>query len=83
VSPVLTATEIATDKGFASRDAFTTAHAVTGETWSQLAPMLAGAVRETDYDMPDRSVSDTDDVLLGCGFTSADIAQLRDEGAIA
>lgn len=83
VSPVLTATEVAADAGFAARSAFATAAAANGETWQQLAPMFAGAAREDRYDVPDRSVSDTDDVLGRCGFTAAELAQLREDGAVA
>jgi alpha-methylacyl-CoA racemase len=83
VSAVLTATEAATDAGFASRGGFATARAASGEEWQQLAPLLAGAERATHYDLPDRSTSDTDDVLAGCGFTPDDIAQLHDQGVIA
>jgi alpha-methylacyl-CoA racemase len=83
VSPVLTATEAASDSAFASRNVFATAHAATGEEWPQLAPLLAGATRDAAYDLPDRSTTDTDAVLIGCGFTIDEIAQLRDQGAVA
>jgi alpha-methylacyl-CoA racemase len=82
VSPVLTASEAARDQGFASRSAFTTAHAATGDSWPQLAPLLAGAERAAGYDLPDRTITDTDDVLAQCGFSTNEIAQLRDEGAV-
>jgi alpha-methylacyl-CoA racemase len=83
VSPVLSATETAHDDGFASRQAVASARAATGEQWSQLAPLLAGAVRRPTYDLPDRTVTDTDEVFAGVGFTGEEIAQLRQEGAIA
>jgi alpha-methylacyl-CoA racemase len=83
VSPVLTATEAAADGSFDSRGAFATARASTGKEWRQLAPLLAGATREPLYDLPDRSATDTDDVLAGCGITADEIARLRDEGTIA
>jgi alpha-methylacyl-CoA racemase len=83
VSPVLTATEAATDTGFTSRDCFATAHAADGEQWSQLAPLLAGAHRAPAYQLPNRSVTDTDDVLLGAGLTAREVAALHTEGAIA
>jgi alpha-methylacyl-CoA racemase len=83
VSPVLTSQEAAADAGFASRDCFATARAATGDEWSQLAPLLAGAHRATAYDLPDRTVTDTDVVLLAAGLTAAEIAALHTEGAIA
>jgi alpha-methylacyl-CoA racemase len=82
VSPVLTSTEAAADRAFAERKAFATARAATGQTWPQLAPMLAGAIREDGYDLPDRSITDTDDVLTAAGFTGEEIARLRDEGIV-
>jgi alpha-methylacyl-CoA racemase len=83
VSPVLTATEAATDPSFASRHCLTTARAASGTQWSQLAPLLAGAHRQPSYELPDRTITDTDDVLVRCGLTAAEIADLRAEGAIA
>jgi alpha-methylacyl-CoA racemase len=83
VAPVLTATETSADQGFAARNAFATAAAPTGEQWQQLAPLLAGAERAGSYDLPDRSDTDTDAVLIQCGFTAEEIAQLRNQGAVA
>jgi alpha-methylacyl-CoA racemase len=83
VSPVLTATEAAADQAFADRGARASAHSVTGETWPQLAPLFAGAHRAPHYDLPDRSVTDTEAVLAQCGLTANEISRLRDEGAIA
>jgi alpha-methylacyl-CoA racemase len=83
VSPVLTATEAAADAGFASRSGFATARAVTGGQWEQLAPLLAGAERAAQYDVPDRATTDTDEVLAHCGFSADEIAQLRDQGVVS
>jgi alpha-methylacyl-CoA racemase len=83
VSPVLTAAEAAVDKGFASRSVVATARSSTGDEWPQLAPLLAGAVRESRYDLPDRTTTDTDEVFAECGFTADEIAHLRTNGAIA
>jgi alpha-methylacyl-CoA racemase len=83
VSPVLTATEAAADPAFTSRDCFTTARGAAGEQWSQLAPLLAGAKRAPHYALPDRAITDTDNVLMGCGLSVAEVARLRDQGAIA
>jgi alpha-methylacyl-CoA racemase len=83
VSPVLSATEVARDQGFASRGAFATAQDVAGEQWPQLAPLLAGATRRKRYDVPDRAVTDTDEVFARVGFDDGEITRLRDQGAIA
>lgn len=83
VSPVLSPAEAAADRAFAGRAAFSTARAPSGEQWPQLAPLLAGAIREPHYDLPDRTRTDTDKVFARCGLTTEEIAQLRDEGAIA
>jgi alpha-methylacyl-CoA racemase len=83
VAPILTAEEAAADPGFASRGAVATARAVTGAEWPQLAPLLAGAERATHYDLPDRSITNTDEVLAACGLSSAELCELRDQGAIA
>jgi crotonobetainyl-CoA:carnitine CoA-transferase CaiB-like acyl-CoA transferase len=82
VSPVLTSTEAANDRAFAERKAFATARSPAGDTWPQLAPMLAGAVRDDSYDLPDRAVTDTDAVLTAAGFTGDEIARLRNEGIV-
>jgi alpha-methylacyl-CoA racemase len=83
VSPVLSAAEAAKDGGFGSRHCLATARAATGDEWPQLTPLLAGAERAARYDLPDREVTDTDDVLLAAGISAAEIAALHNEGAIA
>ena len=83
VSPVLDATEVASDPALAARDAVATANPPTGETFRQLAPMLAGADRAASYDLPERSTTDTDAVLAECGMSSEEIAALREQGAVA
>ncbi|HEX3822889.1 MAG TPA: CaiB/BaiF CoA-transferase family protein [Mycobacteriales bacterium] len=83
VSPVLTATEAAADPGFVSRGCVASARPTTGDEWPQLAPLFAGARRETRYDLPDTSSTDTDGVLAGCGFTAEEISGLRDRGVVS
>jgi alpha-methylacyl-CoA racemase len=83
VSPVLSSREAAADDGFASRGAYATACASSGEEWRQLAPLLAGAKRASRYLLPDRGTTDTNDVLSDCGITTDEVARLRDEGVIA
>ena len=82
VAPVLSVAEAAAAPQFVERGAVTTATAPDGTTWHQLAPLLAGAAREPSYDLPDRSVTDSDEVLAAAGFTPDEIAQLRTDGVL-
>jgi alpha-methylacyl-CoA racemase len=83
VSPVLSATEVAADEALAARGCVAIAHPAAGADFPQLAPMLAGADRAARYDLPDRSRTDTDEVLAGCGLSTEEISTLRSEGAVA
>jgi alpha-methylacyl-CoA racemase len=83
VSPVLSATEVATRQQADERGLVATAKPFAGNDFPQLAPLLAGAVREPSYELPDRTTTDTDAVLTDCGFTPDEIAALHGEGAIA
>jgi alpha-methylacyl-CoA racemase len=82
VAPILTATEVAADRALAERRLVATAHPVSGNDFTQLAPLLAGTERESEYSLPDRSVTDTDELLAAAGFSTDEIAALRDEGAV-
>jgi alpha-methylacyl-CoA racemase len=82
VSPVLTASEVAADAALAERSLLAVGHAATGEDFPQLAPVLAGARREPTYHLPDRSLTDTDELLAAAGFAAEEIAALRDEGVV-
>jgi alpha-methylacyl-CoA racemase len=82
VAPVLTASEVAADPALASRHLLATGHPVGASDFAQLAPLLAGAERSTDYALPDRSVTDTNELLAAAGFTTDEITALRDEGVI-
>jgi alpha-methylacyl-CoA racemase len=83
VTPVLTPAEAAADPGFASRRCFAEASEAGGNTWTQLAPLFAGTKRAARYDLPDRTTTDTTDVLAGFGLSRDAVAALRAEGAIA
>jgi alpha-methylacyl-CoA racemase len=83
VAPVLNAGEAATDPHFAARNAFAIADGPTEAPWWQLAPMLAGANREPRYKLPSLHATETDELLAGCGLSAAEIASLRNVGAIA
>lgn len=83
VSPVLAVTEAAVDEHYGARGTVTTAKHPTAGRFRQLAPLLAGAVRQGSYDLPDTSVTDTDDLLADGGFTTEEITVLHDAGVIA
>jgi alpha-methylacyl-CoA racemase len=83
VSPVLSATEVAARQQNDDRGLIAAARPPVGGEFPQLAPLLAGTVREPTYLLPDRSTTDTDAVLADCGLTPDEIAALRSEGAIA
>jgi alpha-methylacyl-CoA racemase len=81
VSPVLSASEVARDPAIDARGAIATASPVQGGEFVQLAALLAGANRAPTYTVPDRSITDTDAVLAGAGFSAEEIAALREQGA--
>ena len=83
VAPVLTVAEATTAAQFTERGAVATAHHPSAGELRQLAPLFAGATREASYDVPDTTVTDTDQVLADAGFTTEEIAALRAEGALA
>jgi alpha-methylacyl-CoA racemase len=83
VSPVLTAAEVAADPVLSDRHLLATGHPVSGTDFPQLAPLLAGAKRASRYDLPDRSVTDTDELLAAAGYAPDEIAALRAEGVIS
>jgi alpha-methylacyl-CoA racemase len=82
VSPVLDVPEAIADEHFRARGVVTDARHPTAGPFSQLAPLLAGAVRDKTFDLPDPSGTATDEVLSACGFTTEEIATLRTSGAI-
>jgi len=83
VAPVLTVAEAATAAQFTERAAVATAHHPSAGELRQLAPLFAGAARESSYDLPDTALTDTDQVLAAAGLTTEEITTLRAEGAIA
>jgi alpha-methylacyl-CoA racemase len=83
VAPVLSVPEAAAATQFVERGAVTTATDAGGETWRQLAPLLAGATRQPAYDVPDPGATDTEALLQAAGFATDEIAKLRADGVIA
>lgn len=81
VTPVNDITEVVTDPQFVARGAVVEAkHPVHG-TFQQLGPVLAGSIHHDA--LPDTTVTDTDAVFAAAGFTADEIAELRNQGAIA
>jgi alpha-methylacyl-CoA racemase len=83
VSAVLTASEVAADAAVRARDCIATGHPAVGESFPQLAPLLAGAERAEHYDLPDRTITDTDALLAECGMSAEEIDALRKQGAVS
>jgi alpha-methylacyl-CoA racemase len=81
VAPVNTVPELCADPHFASRGAFTAAEDPERGRFQQLAPMLAGGVREQPVHRV-RKGTDTDEVLSAAGFAAAEIRALREAGAV-
>ena len=82
VSPVIDVAAATRDEHFTARRITAEAHHPAAGTIHQLAPLLAGAVRGSSYELPDPTVTATADVLAGCGYTDEEIATLRERGAV-
>lgn len=81
VTPINDITEVVTDPQFVARGAVVeTKHPVHGP-FRQLGPVLAGSVHHDV--LPDTTVTDTDAVFAAAGFTADEIAELRNQGAVA
>lgn len=85
VAPVLTVAEALADEQFLDRGAVVEAHHPTGGDFRQSAPLYAGTVPppEGGYQLADGSVSDVDTVLARLGYSTAEIGELKDQGAVA
>jgi alpha-methylacyl-CoA racemase len=81
VAPVNTVPELCADAHFAARGTFTRAEDPERGRFQQLAPLLAGGVREQPLHRV-RKGTDTDEVLAAAGFAAAEIRALRDAGAV-
>jgi alpha-methylacyl-CoA racemase len=84
VAPVYTVPEAVGDAQYAARGAVVSAsHATEGE-FRQLGPLLAGTDRSRRrFTVREATVTDTNELLRAAGYTDADIAALREEGAVA
>jgi len=81
VAPVNTVPELCADPHFAARGAWTEAEDPGHGRFRQLAPMLAGGMREQPLHRV-RQGTDTDGVLAAAGFAAGEIRALRDAGAV-
>jgi len=78
--------EVVTDEHFRARGDFVTAHPAErdGDAFEQAGWLLAGMARDQEPPVVrDPSLTDTDALLAAVGLSPADLARLREEGAIA
>lgn len=88
VAAVASIEEVAADDHFRARGDFVTARRADGAGSSseleQAGWLLAGMVRDQDQPVVrDATATDTDELLAAVGLSPADLARLREEGAIA
>jgi alpha-methylacyl-CoA racemase len=84
VAPVYSIPELAADAHFAHRGAFSEAEHAEHGKFRQVAPVLAG-MNEVSGAVPVRepSVTDTDEMLRGAGYSADEIERMRGDGIIA
>jgi alpha-methylacyl-CoA racemase len=83
VAPVLSIEEVVRDPQLEARHAFVEAEHPSKGTFRQVAPTLAGQVKEDRYVLREGSDTDTDELLALAGFQPDEITELRDAGAVA
>jgi alpha-methylacyl-CoA racemase len=84
VSPVNDITEVVADPQLLARGGLVEAKHPTAGTFRQLGPVLAGSgPRRAVHELRDAAATDTDTLLTAAGFSAAEIAALRAEGAVA
>jgi crotonobetainyl-CoA:carnitine CoA-transferase CaiB-like acyl-CoA transferase len=75
---------VVTDPQLLARGGVVEAKHPTAGSFRQLGPVLAGSgPRRPVHELPDPTVTDTDTLLTAAGYSAAEIASLRAEGAIA
>ena len=82
VSPVLDVAEAADDAARGSRGVVVTGRHPTVGQFRQLAPLLAGARRESSYELPDLTGTDIVAVLSGAGYPTEEIDALLEQGVV-
>lgn len=84
VAPIYSVPELVDDPHIAARGLIAEARHTTAGTFRQLGTLLAGTdTTHPTFDLRDASLTDTDELLLGAGLSTEDIAARRHEGAIA
>ena len=84
VAPVYTVPELVDDRHVAARGLIVEAKHDTAGTFRQLGTLLAGTdTGRTAFELPDTTVTQTDELLAAAGASVDEIAALRAEGAIA
>lgn len=84
VGPVYTVPELVEDHHLRARGVIVDATHETEGDFLQLGTLLAGTDKSrTQFHVPDANRTDTDEILSAAGFSSDEIAQLREGGAVA
>ncbi len=83
VAPVLSIPEVVANDHLRARKTFTTAHHPDKGDFEQLGAVLAGGDRaQPTHQVPPQGATDVDSVLGAAGFSSDEIAHLKDCGAV-
>ena len=82
VTPVLSISEVSEDVHLNARDVFCQIDGPDGEKRRQVAPVIAGALREGHYEAVSQSRTDTAQLLSAAGLDDEEISSLLDEGVI-
>jgi len=83
VAPVLSIPEVCADAHLRERTTFVNAIHPERGRFEQLAPLLAGCVRDAaPHTVAAAGATDTDEVLRSAGFADTEIAALRQEGCV-
>ena len=84
VAPVLSIPEVVHDEQYLARGAFVDATHPEHGTFQQIGHAFAGTVRPAEPVVArDATTTETDELLAGAGFSTDDIAKLRDAGVVA
>ncbi len=83
VAPVLSIPEVVDDPHVEARGAVVEAQRDGEPPFRQLAPLLAGTVRQATYRLPDPEATATAALLEGAGLSPAEIEALAADGVIA
>jgi alpha-methylacyl-CoA racemase len=82
VTPVLSISEVSEDVHLKARDVFSEIDGPDGEKRRQVAPVIAGALRESHYKAVPQSSTDTAQLLSAAGLDDEEISSLLEAGVI-